>query len=210
MENIRWELYKITKEDRQKLHGHRSFVIWFTGLPSSGKSTLANSVETVLHQHHISTYTLDGDNVRNGLNAGLGFTDWDRKENIRRVSEVAKLFVDAGIVVLVAAISPAKEDRSCARGKFNATEFVEVFVDCPVQVCAARDVKGLYRKAQAGEIHDFTGVSAPYEAPENPELHLRTDESTIAQCRDVIIDYLSHPLGLDTHSSQDGEEKLFQ
>jgi adenylylsulfate kinase len=172
--NIIPQEYRITKSDRQTLNGHKSCIIWLTGLSGSGKSTLANSVEQQLHLRGIRTYVLDGDNIRHGLNNNVDFSEAGRKENIRRIGEVAKLFVDAGVVVITAFISPFREDRDRVRKLVAAGEFMEVFIDCPLEVCEARDVKGLYKKARNGEISDFTGISSPFEAPLNPELTVNT------------------------------------
>ncbi|MEI7028404.1 adenylyl-sulfate kinase [Paenibacillus sp. y28] len=188
--NIKWQTNTITKTDRQLLNGHKSCVLWFTGLSGSGKSTLANEVEKQLYAANIRTYILDGDNVRHGLNNNLGFSPEDRKENVRRISEVCKLFVDAGLFVLSAFISPYKEDRDSARHLFNESEFIEVFVKCDLDICEARDVKGMYKKARAGEIKEFTGISAPYEAPVKPELVIETDKQTIEDSVQQIISYL--------------------
>ena len=163
--NITWHEATVTAEDREKLLNQKGCVIWFTGLSGSGKSTLANAVEYVLHQQNHHTYVLDGDNVRHGLNKNLGFSPEDREENIRRIGEVAKLFADAGTIVMTAFISPYRDDRDTARALIADGRFVEVFVECPLEVCEERDTKGLYKKARAGEIKEFTGISAPYESP---------------------------------------------
>ena len=188
--NIQWHHGAITRADRERLNGHLSFTIWFTGLPSSGKSTLAVELEEVLFERGFHTYILDGDNVRHGLNKNLGFTPEDRTENIRRLGEVTKLFRDAGVITMTAFISPYRLDRQMARELSNDRSFIEAFVDCPVEVCEQRDPKGAYKKAREGIIKDFTGVSAPYETPENPELHLRTDTMSVKECVQVIIEYL--------------------
>ena len=165
----------ITKTSRNKLNDHKSFCIWFTGLPSSGKSSIAIKTEEILFARKVRTYILDGDNLRHGLNKNLGFSPEDRKENIRRTGEVARLLVDAGIVVLTAFISPYIEDRNRARSLFNEGEFIEVFVKTSLKTCEARDTKGLYKKARERTIKEFTGISAPYEEPVNPELIIDTD-----------------------------------
>src|ERR1051326_3410360 len=188
--NITFQQNKITKEHRQSANGHKSVVIWFTGLSGSGKSTLAGKVEEALHNKGIKTYILDGDNVRFGLNKNLGFSPEDRKENIRRIGEVAKLFVDAGTVVLTAFISPYREDRETVRSLFNENEFIEIYLRCPLKVCEERDVKGLYKKARAGEIKEFTGISAPYEEPDNPELIVETNHSSLDSTVNNIINYI--------------------
>ena len=175
--NVHTHKLDVDKESRQRLNGHSSKVLWFTGLSGSGKSTIANALEKELHQKGIRTYILDGDNVRHGLNKDLGFTDADRIENIRRISEVAKLMVDAGIVVITAFISPFKAERQMAREMFDADEFVEIFVNTPLDVAESRDPKGLYKKARKGEIPNFTGINSPYEEPEKAELTLNTEAS---------------------------------
>jgi adenylylsulfate kinase len=190
--NIVWHPGKITRAKRERLSGHRGFTIWFTGLSASGKSTLAVAMEEALHEHGCHAYVLDGDNVRHGLNNNLGFSPEDRTENIRRIAEVAKLFRDAGVISLTAFISPCRSDRDSAR-KLAENEhdaFIEVFVDCPVDVCEKRDPKGMYKKARAGIIKEFTGISAPYEPPEKPEIHLSTDQLTVGECLQSIMDYL--------------------
>ncbi|PGZ96525.1 adenylyl-sulfate kinase [Bacillus pseudomycoides] len=189
-ENIIWHQTAITKEDRQKLHGQKGCVLWFTGLSGSGKSTLANKVEEKLYSLGVSTYLLDGDNMRHGLNKDLGFREEDRKENIRRIGEVAKLFVDGGIVALSAFISPYTEDRQKVRDLLEEAEFIEIYTKCSLEVCETRDPKGLYKKARKGEITDFTGISSPYEAPVSPEITVNTESMTIDRCTDQIISYL--------------------
>ncbi|MBK8416481.1 MAG: adenylyl-sulfate kinase [Bacteroidetes bacterium] len=172
--NIVPQNYRISKNDRRELNGHGSVIVWFTGLSGSGKSALANAVEQELFKQGIRTYVLDGDNIRHGLNNNVDFSAEGRTENIRRIGEVSKLFIDAGVVVLTAFISPFKSDRDRVRSLVSSEEFIEVFVDCPLEICEKRDVKGLYKKARAGEIADFTGISSPFEAPENPELTIAT------------------------------------
>ncbi|MCA7000127.1 adenylyl-sulfate kinase [Dickeya solani] len=171
-DNVVWHDHVVTREDRERQHGHRGVVVWFTGLSGSGKSTLAGALEQALFARGVSTYLLDGDNVRHGLCRDLGFSDDDRRENIRRVGEVARLMVDAGLVVLTAFISPHRAERQMVRELLDREQFLEVFVDTPLAICEARDPKGLYRKARAGELRNFTGIDAVYEAPEQPELHL--------------------------------------
>ena len=171
-QNVIWHEHALTREQREKQHGHQGVVLWFTGLSGSGKSTVAGALEQALHQLGVSTYLLDGDNVRHGLCRDLGFSDDDRKENIRRVGEVAKLMVDAGLVVLSAFISPHREERQMVRDLLGDGRFIEVFVDTPLAICEARDPKGLYKKARAGELRNFTGIDAIYEAPEQPEIRL--------------------------------------
>ncbi len=180
----------ISKEDRSRLLGYQNKVLWFTGIPGSGKSTLARAVEKKLHEKEILCYTLDGDNVRLGLNNDLGFSEDDRRENLRRIKEVAKLFHDAGIFVMVSFISPLKESRNEAR-KIIGNDFVEIFVNCPVEECEKRDVKGHYKKARAGLIRDFTGVSAPYEVPENPEITVHTHQESVEDSVKKIMEYLN-------------------
>ncbi|RNB80572.1 adenylyl-sulfate kinase [Brevibacillus nitrificans] len=193
--NIVWHPTTVTKEDRQKRAGHKSCVIWFTGLSGAGKSTLANAVEHELHQRGLASYVLDGDNIRHGLNRGLGFSAEDRKENIRRIGEVAKLFVDAGVITLTAFISPYLEDRALARSLVAEGEFIEVYVKCSLEECERRDVKGLYEKARKGEIGQFTGISSPYEEPIAPELVIESGTLSVEQSVATVIDYL-HQRGI--------------
>ena len=188
--NITWHETTVTAEDREKLLNQKGCVIWFTGLSGSGKSTLANAVEHVLHQQRHHTYVLDGDNVRHGLNKNLGFSPEDREENIRRIGEVAKLFADAGSIVMTAFISPYRADRDQARALIAEGRFIEVFVDCPLEVCEERDTKGLYKKARAGEIKEFTGISAPYESPLNPEVIVNSAELSIEACAGAVVSAL--------------------
>ncbi len=190
--NIVWHQGKVTRAKRERLSGHRGFTIWFTGLSAAGKSTLAVAMEEALYQHGCHAYVLDGDNVRHGLNKNLGFSPEERTENIRRIAEVAKLFRDAGVISLTAFISPYRSDRQSARklAEDEHDAFVEVFVDCPVEVCEQRDPKGMYKKARAGAIKEFTGISAPYEPPENPEIHLRTDKMSVDECVQTVMNYL--------------------
>jgi adenylylsulfate kinase len=166
---------------------HRAKLLWFTGLSGSGKSTLAHALEEQLHQRGCRTYVFDGDNVRHGLCRDLGFSIEDRTENIRRIGEMAKLFVDAGVIVLTAFISPIREDRERARGLFPHGDFFEVYVDCPLEVCESRDVKGLYQKARSGEIENFTGISSPYEEPLHPEITIETQDRTVDECVNELI-----------------------
>lgn len=188
--NITWHQAIVTAEDRERLLNQKGCVIWFTGLSGSGKSTLANAVAQLLHQRQHHTYVLDGDNVRHGLNKNLGFSPADREENIRRIGEVAKLFADAGSIVMTAFISPYRADRVQARALLPDDRFVEVFVECPLDVCEERDVKGLYKKARAGEIKEFTGISAPYESPTEPEVTLNTAELSLEESALAVIAYL--------------------
>lgn len=188
------QIHKINKEDRNKLTGNSSFVVWFTGLSGSGKSTLANFLEQKLHEKGILTYILDGDNIRSGLNKDLDFSDAGRKENIRRIGEVAKLMTDAGVVVLTAFISPFREDRQTVRDLLDKNDFIEIYVKCDLNVCEERDVKGLYSKAREGKIKDFTGIDSPYEEPENPEFVIDTTESSMEESVDKIYRYIEKRL----------------
>jgi len=188
-ENIVWHSHAVTRAEREQLHGHQGVVLWFTGLSGSGKSTVAGALEQALHQLGVSTYLLDGDNVRHGLCHDLGFSDADRKENIRRVGEVAKLMVDAGLIVLSAFISPHREERQMVRDRVGEGRFIEIFVDTPLAICEARDPKGLYKKARAGELRNFTGIDAVYEAPERPEIHL-DGEQLVTNLRVQVLDLL--------------------
>ena len=188
--NITWHAADITREDRERLNGHRAVVIWFTGLSGSGKSTLAHAVENALFERGCRTYVLDGDNIRHGLNKDLGFSPQDREENIRRIGEVAHLFVEAGVIAMTAFISPYRADRDKARGIAGEGKFVEVYVKCALDVCESRDVKGLYKKARAGQIPEFTGISAPYEEPENAELVVDTGAESLEESTRKVLDYL--------------------
>ncbi|KYG32132.1 adenylyl-sulfate kinase [Alkalihalobacillus trypoxylicola] len=190
VDNIVWHETTIKKEERNKQKGHKSTILWFTGLSGAGKSTLANALEHHLFQKGLSSYVLDGDNIRHGLNKGLGFSDKDRKENIRRIGEVAKLFVDSGTIVCTAFISPFKEDRQLVRKLVDEEEFIEVYVRCSLSECESRDPKGLYKKARSGEIKDFTGISSPYEEPEFPEITIDSDLLSIEESVAQIIQYL--------------------
>ncbi|WP_339192961.1 adenylyl-sulfate kinase [Aeribacillus sp. FSL W8-0870] len=190
--NIVWHHHSVTKEERRKKSGHHSFVLWFTGLSGSGKSTLANALNQKLFNENISSYVLDGDNVRHGLNKDLGFSEQDRKENIRRIGEVAKLFVDSGQVVLTAFISPYKEDRELVRNLLDHDEFIEIYVKCSLSECEKRDPKGLYKKARNGEIKHFTGIDDPYEEPENPEIIVHSEEWSVEESVEHIFQYLKN------------------
>ena len=181
---------QVARAERRKLLGHGAATLWFTGLSGSGKSTICGAVERLLVDRSALAYALDGDNVRSGLCADLGFEPGDRAENIRRISEVARLFNDAGVIVLTALISPYRSDRARARAIVAPGEFVEIFVEAPLEVCEARDVKGLYRRARAGEIGDFTGISAPYEPPDRPELRLASAQDDVDTCAARVIEYL--------------------
>jgi adenylylsulfate kinase len=189
-ENITWHKSTVTKNDRYLLNGHKSCVLWFTGLSGSGKSTLANAVDSALYQRNFRSYVLDGDNIRHGLNSDLSFRKEDRKENIRRIGEVAKLFVDSGLIVSSAFISPFLEDRQLVRNIFDPGEFIEIYLSCPINICEDRDPKGLYEKARKGEISEFTGISSPYEVPINPEIIIESNQMTLEQSVDKIITYL--------------------
>ncbi len=195
--NIVWHAATITKEDRHNMNGHKSAILWYTGLSGAGKSTLANKVEEKLFEKGFHTYVLDGDNIRHGLNKGLGFSTEDRKENIRRIGEVAKLFVDAGAFVSTAFISPYREDREMVRKLLPENEFIEIYVYAPLEVCEQRDPKGLYKKARAGEIKHFTGIDDPYEAPENAELVINTAEKDLEACAADVVKYLEQKGYLD-------------
>jgi adenylylsulfate kinase len=191
-ENITWHHSIIAKEDRERLLGQKGVTLWFTGLPCSGKSTLAAEVEKRLFERGYTTYILDGDNIRHGLNKNLGFSPEDREENIRRIGEVANLFRQAGIINMTAFISPYRADRRKARDLAGEGEFIEVFCKCSLEACEKRDQKGNYKRARAGEIAEFTGISAPYEEPEAPEILIETDKETIEQGVSRIISYLEH------------------
>lgn len=189
--NITWHELSLSKEARRKQNGHQSFVLWFTGLSGSGKSTVANALAQKLYEKEIRNYVLDGDNVRHGLNKDLGFSDNDRTENIRRIGEVSKLFVESGQVVLTAFISPFIADRKLVRDLLEEDEFIEVYVKCPLEECEKRDPKGLYNKARQGLIPEFTGITSPYEEPVNPEVTVNTSESSVDECVEQIIQYLA-------------------
>ena len=189
-ENVVWHNATVTRERRQKLNGHKSFVLWFTGLSGSGKSTLAHAVEERLHQMNCRTFVFDGDNVRHGLCSDLGFGEEDRKENIRRIGEMTRLFVEAGVIAMTAFISPFREERERVRELFGDGEFIEVYCDCSLETCEQRDVKGLYAKARAGLIPNYTGISSPYEAPETPEVRVHTDTESLDESIDRVLGYL--------------------
>ncbi len=189
--NVHWHEGNISKIDRQKLNNHKSCCLWFTGLSGSGKSTIALELENLLFQNGVKTSILDGDNIRHGLNKNLGFSPEDRTENIRRIGEVSKLFVEAGVVVLTAFISPYREDRDLIRGLMEKNEFIEIYIKCNISTCEQRDPKGLYQKARAGEIKEFTGISAPYEEPLNPEFTLDTSiETDVKNHALKLLDFL--------------------
>ena len=188
--NIVWHQSSVNREARSQQRGHRSAILWFTGLSGSGKSTLANAVNVALHKNGYSTYVLDGDNIRHGLCKDLGFSDLDREENIRRIGEVSKLFLDAGIIVLTAFVSPFRVDRDNARALVGKNDFIEIFCSADLNICETRDTKGLYAKARKGQIKDFTGISSPYEEPKNPELKIDTGNLEIEKCVDIVTNFL--------------------
>lgn len=188
--DLTWHDHKITRHQRASLKRQRPCLLWFTGLSGSGKSTIANALDVALYERGFHTFLLDGDNVRHGLNKDLGFSDTDRVENIRRVGEVCKLFTDAGLIVMSAFISPFASDRELVRKLFPEGEFVEVYMETPLEVCERRDPKGLYKRARAGEIRHFTGIDSPYEAPLNPEVRLDTSRFSIEDCVTILLTYL--------------------
>ena len=188
--NVTWHNHAVSKDERRRLFGHRGAVLWFTGLSGSGKSTIANLVEKKLHRMNRHTFLLDGDNVRHGLNKDLGFTETDRIENIRRVGEVARLMTDAGLIVITAFISPFQAEREMVRALFPEGEFFEVFIDTPLDLAEARDVKGLYKKARSGALKNFTGIDSAYDVPLSPEIHIDTTKITPEQAATIIIDRL--------------------
>ena len=194
--NIVKHNYKTTKSQREALHGHKSYLIWFTGLSGSGKSTLANLIEVELHKKGLSTYILDGDNIRRGINKNLSFTPKDRTENIRRIGEIANLMIDAGVITLAAFISPYIKDRQGVMQIVGHENFIEIYVNTSIEECERRDVKGLYEKARKGEIKDMTGISAPYEAPINPDLEIVTDGQSIEESVDQILEFLNQKINL--------------
>jgi adenylylsulfate kinase len=188
--------YKITKFDREHINKHKAFLLWFTGLSGSGKSTLANLVEVELHKKGISTYTLDGDNIRQGVNKDLTFAPKDRTENIRRIAEIGNLMVDAGVLTMAAFVSPYRTDRENIRMIVGAENFIEIYINTSLEECERRDVKGLYKKARAGEIKDMTGISAPYEAPVHPDLEIITDNESIETSVQTILDFIGQKLNI--------------
>lgn len=188
--NLVWHQATITREARQRQNGHKSAIVWFTGLSGSGKSTLAHAVEERLHQIGCRTFVLDGDNVRHGLCSDLSFSNKDREENIRRVGEAAKLFLEGGVIVLTAFISPFRSDRERVRNLVLHGDFMEVYCKCPLEICERRDVKGMYKKAREGKIPEFTGISSPYEEPFNPELSLETGYMSVEESVSKVIDML--------------------
>ncbi|WP_430467099.1 adenylyl-sulfate kinase [Winogradskyella ouciana] len=196
-ENITAHSYQISQKERVALNNHKPLLIWFTGLSGSGKSTIANLVEHSLFERGIKTYALDGDNIRKGINNDLSFSPQDRTENIRRIAEVSKLMIDAGLVVLAAFVSPNKKDRQDIRTIVKDSNFVEIYVNTSIEECERRDVKGLYKKARAGEIKNMTGISAPYEAPDNPEIEIETENEPIEDSVKRIVDYIIPKLKLN-------------
>jgi adenylylsulfate kinase len=189
-ENTVWHHQQVSKTDRATLKKQKPCLLWYTGLSGSGKSTVANAVDALLFERGCHSYLLDGDNVRHGLNGDLGFSDEDRIENIRRISQVAKLFIDSGLIVSTAFISPFAEDRQIAKTLLEQGEFIEVYIDTPISVCEQRDPKGLYKKARAGEIKDFTGIDSSYDVPKSPAIHVKTAQQSIKACAEQIVDYL--------------------
>ena len=189
--NVVWHHATVTRLRREQLNGHKGVILWFTGLSGSGKSTIAHAVEERLHQSGCRTFVFDGDNVRHGLCGDLGFSQKDRSENIRRIGEMVKLFLEAGIIVLTAFISPVGKDRERVRSLAPAGDFIEIYCRCPLDVCESRDVKGLYQRARSGEVKEFTGISSPYEAPEKPELVLDTNVCSLDECVSKVIALLS-------------------
>lgn len=208
--NVVWQDTEITKDHRNRLNKQKSAILWFTGLSGSGKSTIANLVEGYLHRNEIRTYILDGDNIRHGLNSDLGFSDHDRQENIRRIGEVSKLFVDAGVMVLSSFISPFIADREMVRNIVKTHEFIEIFIKCPLDVCEKRDIKGHYARARRGEIKHFTGIDSPYECPENPEIIIDTSVSNEHAAANTIISYLINNNYIQLTSENDTRLSLLQ
>ena len=189
-ENVVWHHATVSRQDRENKNSHRSAVLWFTGLSGAGKSTLSHAVEDRLHQMGCQTYVLDGDNVRHGLCADLGFSTEDRQENIRRIGNVAKLFLEAGFILMSAFISPFKKDREVVRNLVPYGDFIEIYCATSLEVCEQRDTKGMYKKAREGVIKEFTGISSPYEVPENPDLTVPTGEESLDECVDMVIEHL--------------------
>jgi len=202
---VYWQSHNIRRPNRTELLGQKSFLIWFTGLSGSGKSTIANLLEYDLHKLGYLTYILDGDNIRHGLNSDLGFSAKDRAENIRRIGHVANLFVDAGIIVITALISPFEKDRKFVRNILGNKNMIEVFVDCTLEVCAERDTKGLYKKAVGGEIKDFTGVSSPYERPKNPDIIVDSSKMDVEESVKLILKYLEKSGFISLRSATNGK-----
>ena len=189
-QNTRWHEPTIKRQHREELNEHKGKILWFTGFSGAGKSTLAHALEEQLHDYGTRTYVLDGDNVRKGLCKDLGFSEQDRIENIRRIGEMSRIMMDAGLIVMTAFISPFRRDRRIVRNLVDKGDFIEIFCDTPLSVCESRDIKGLYKKARAGEIPEFTGISSPYETPEQPELIVESGDTTVEECVDEIINFL--------------------
>ena len=189
-DNVIWHKTSVNRSDRNTLNNHKSGLVWFTGLSASGKSTIAHFVERELFKKSIRTYALDGDNVRHGINSNLGFSREDRKENLRRIAEFSKLFVDAGLIVLAAFISPYESDRQYIRGRFGKDDYIEIYVKCSLEECENRDPKGQYKKARAGIIKNYTGISTPYEVPSSPDLTIDTHQLSIDESVRMVIDYM--------------------
>jgi adenylylsulfate kinase len=206
--NVVWHHATVTRARREAQNGHRGAIIWFTGLSGSGKSTLAHAVEEFLHQRGCQTFVLDGDNVRHGLCGDLGFTSDDRQENIRRIGEMAKLFMEAGVIVLTAFISPYRADRDRVRDMVEQGDFIEAYCDTPIDICETRDVKGMYKKARAGEIADFTGISAPYEVPTKPEIAVDTGSLELDICAQQVINEIMQRgiISPGNHSNKSGNK----
>ena len=192
--NLRPENFNISREQKEKLNGHKSFVVWLTGFSGSGKSTIANALEVALFEKGIRSFCLDGDNTRLGINKDLGFSSADRTENIRRVAEMAKLFLESGTIVITSFISPLISDREMAKSIISDADFVEVFINCPLSICEQRDVKGLYAKARKGEIKDFTGIDSPFEAPLKADIELLTNKNSVQECVEIILEKIHRKL----------------
>ncbi len=207
--NVVWHRAVVTRERREAQNRHRSFIIWFTGLSSSGKSTLAHAVEEELYKKGCRTYVFDGDNVRHGLNSDLGFSNEDREENIRRIGEMCKLFIEAGVIALAAFISPFRKDRNLVRHLVKDGDFIEIYCNCDIEVCEKRDVKGFYAKARRGEIANFTGISFPYERPENSELIINTGNTSLEESVQKVIEYLNDNKLLPSSNKNSRYEKVF-
>lgn len=199
MKNIFKQNYQVSRKDRLNLHKHKSLLVWFTGLSGSGKSTLANLVEMQLYKLNISTFTLDGDNIRHGVNKDLGFSESDRTENIRRIAEISNLFIDAGVLTIGAFVSPYSKDREKIKQIVGRENFIEIFVNTSIEECERRDVKGLYKKAREGKIKNMTGIDAPYEAPKNPDMEIITEELPIEDSVNSIVEYIVKKINTTTY-----------
>jgi adenylylsulfate kinase len=195
--NLKPEIFKISRSQKEKLNGHKSFVVWLTGFSGSGKSTIANALEVALFDRGIRSFCLDGDNTRLGINKDLGFSSADRTENIRRVAEMAKLFLESGTIVITSFITPLISDREMAKSIIGGNDFVEVFINCPFAICEKRDVKGLYAKARRGEIKDFTGIDSPFEAPLKADIELYTNQNSIEECVEIILEKIKLKLEIE-------------